>query len=406
MRFIPEQIAARIPRGRGPAVAAVAAATAVAATGLATAAALARRAVIPARRLEEPAEVVGLERAGDRLIARLRGLDTSLPGVYSFVFDGGRGHARLGDALQRRRGETAREVVRIDRGNLREGAKGRISGWWYAAPEELGLEVERIEIETELGPADAWLFRPPRSRNPLRRSRGRWAVHVHGRGALPQETLRGVVPLAELGITNLVISYRNDPGAPPGGGRYGFGLSEARDVDAAVGEAVRRGATRVTLVGWSMGGTASVVAARTGANRDFVDGVILDSPALDWPALLHHHGAVMRMPAAVTGMGIRMLARGSVRGGEAGGIDFTRLTPAGLAEDLQVPVLIHASRADTFVPPSGAERFAELRPGFVQLRLNDAGEHTKLWNVDPDGWERATSRFAAALPRPPWRGGH
>lgn len=246
---------------------------------------LARMAVTPAEP-EAPVRVTRLQRESSGTIVWLRGPDADLPGRYSLLTDGGACHVRLGPVLARGRDGTAREALRVDRGDLREGALGRVTGWWYTDPEELGYRAERISYPTELGAAEAWLVHPKRAR------KKRWAVHVHGRGALPEEAIRGVAPLARAGITSLVISYRNDPGAPLGEhGRYGVGIAESRDVDAAIAEAMRRGAQRVTLVGWSMGGTACLVAATRGAQRNAVDGLILDSPAVDWSALLRYHAA-------------------------------------------------------------------------------------------------------------------
>lgn len=387
-------------------IGAAAAALGIAAAGAVAAGAavsLARRVVTPALVPDEPVVLERLQREGDGAIAWIRGDDADLPGRYSLLFDGTDGHARLGPVLTTsgsgRHGVFARRVVAVDRGSLRAGVRGRLTGWWYTDPGELGLRSERIEYETELGAADAWLVHPQRSR------KRRWAIHVHGRGALPAEAIRGVAPLAEAGATSLVISYRNDPGAPAGAhGRYGNGVAEARDVDAAIAEAVRRGAERVTLFGWSMGGTAAMIAATRGAHADLVDGVILDSPGLDWSELLRHQANHMRVPHPITDAGIALLGRGIVRAGVSGGIPFDELSPERFARDLRVPVLIHASDADTFVPSAAAHRLAAARPELVQLRLTPDAEHVRLWNADPEGWERETARFARALPQPAWRG--
>ena len=360
---------------------------------------LARRSVIPVPGPQPDVVVQSVTRVGSRLIARLEGTDVELPGRYSLFFDEGAGHARLGEIISKAGEGVAREIVSVDSGTLRPGAIGFVNGWWYPSPDAVGLRWERIIVSTELGDTEAWVFRPKRAR------KGHWAVHVHGRGGLPEETLRGVRPLAKLGITSMVISYRNDPGGPAGfRGRYGMGISEARDVDAAIAEAVRRGAERVTLVGWSMGGTASLIAAADGEQRSFVDGLVLDSPAIDWDGLLRYQAGLLRVPAPVTRLGLQLLDRGLVAGGEPGGIDFRRLTPQQFAEDLGVPVLIHASRGDTFVPSDGAEAFAAARPDLVQLRLTDTGEHVRIWNVDSAAWEHTTRRFVRWLPRPAWRG--
>lgn len=340
----------------------------------------------------------------------IHGPDAALPGEYSFIFDGGSGHARLGPVVDRvldvgsggARGggvdRVAREVVAVDRGELRVGARGRVTGWWYTDPAELGLETERVVIPVDGGLTWAWLVRP----EPGAEQEGRWAVHVHGRGALPEEALRGVRPLTRAGVTSLVLAYRNDPGAPRGlRGRYGLGIAERRDVDDAISYAIAHGARRVTLVGWSMGGTASVLAAGRGPHRSVVDGLVLDSPALDWPSLLLRQAALVRLPSTFARLAMRLMQRGWVRGAVPGvkGTDLGSLTAEELAGGLRVPVLIHASADDTYVPWGGSLRVAQLRPELVTLR-EAAGEHVKLWNVDPGAWERATEEFVRTLPAP------
>lgn len=385
----------------------VAGAAVVAGLVAAGGATFARQAATPSTRPETPVSVTQVTRAAGDVHVWLRGDDVDSPGKYSLLWEGG--HARLGEVMGRTGGHVARRVISVDRGQLREGLRCRIAGWWYPSPEALALDnvdvraPEQVELQLEGGPAPAWVFRPARRR--LFGDRHRWAIHVHGRGALPVETLRGVPPLARAGVTSMVVSYRNDPGAPNGAeGRYGFGLSEARDVDAAIAYALEQGASRITLVGWSMGGTACLAAATRGAYRNSIDGLILDSPAVDWPSLLAHQAKLHRAPGVLAKLGMAMLERGVVAADAPEGLDFSRATPEEFASALRVPTLIHASEGDTFVPPSGAKRLAELVPQFVQLRLVKTGGHVKLWNVDPESWEGATEVFTRALPRPAWRG--
>jgi len=183
-----------------------------------------------------------------------------------------------------------------------------------------------------------------------------------------------------------------------------MGLSESRDVDAAIAEALNRGAERVTLFGWSMGATACLVSATRGEHAGIVDGLILDSPAIDWRGLLTHQAGGRRMPGPVAGIGIGLLGAGLVRGGEPGGLSFAALSPDTFAREIEVPVLIHAGERDTFVPCDAAVRLAQLRPDRVQVRLQPTGEHVKLWNAEPEAWERVTEVFARSLSRPAWRG--
>ncbi|MHA3722386.1 alpha/beta hydrolase family protein [Leucobacter sp. HY1910] len=392
-----------IAAGAGVGVVAAAAACAVVVGGVY----LARAAATPAIEPDTPVELVRLTNQDGRQTAWLRGPDIALPGRYGLLWAGG--HARLGAVTGRSGGLVGREVLEIDAGELREGLRCRITGWWYPSIAQFALECEDVRDAEEVSlplagsAAPGWVLRPARRARPGRG--GRWAIHVHGRGASPVETLRGVAPLARAGITNLVISYRNDPGAPSGSlGRYGFGVTEALDVDSAIGYALQQGAQRVTLVGWSMGATASLVAATRGAHADVIDGLILDSPAVDWAGLLKYQARMRKAPGVIARLGVSLLQRGYVATDAAGGIDFAAVTPDTFARELRVPTLIHASRDDTFVPSDGAEKLAAACPELVQLRLVERAEHVKLWNVDEDAWERVTEAFARGLPRPAWRG--
>lgn len=398
---------------RAAVIAAAVAAGVVAGVGAASVAVathLARSVVRRDDARDRPVRVSRVSREGDLPVAWLEGDGAATPGIYSLLFDqlgaepgapkiSEMGHARLGEVVTRRGNSVARPIIAVDRGTLAPGVRGRMTGWWFTDPSELGYSVEAVMYPSELGDMQAWIIRPK-----FRRKK-RWAIHVHGRGAPLEETLRGIEPLARAGITSLVIQYRNDEGAPGGiGDRYGLGLSESRDVDAAIAEAVSRGAERVTLVGWSMGGTACLVAATQGAHRNVIDGVVLDSPGVDWNGLLASNGSDMRVPLWVTGLGVELIERGIVASGEPQGLDFESLTPKRFAEALSVPVLIQASTADRVVPIAGARELARLRPELVQLREVDRAGHVRLWNVDRDAWERTVHTFVAALPRPAWRG--
>lgn len=370
------------------------------------AAKFARLVLTPAKKPEDKVEVVSLEPsdaspAGVRVW--LRGPDIALEGKYSFIFDADSrrtqfeaGHARLGPVVaQQRRGRelrVARDVEHVDQGQLRVGARGRITGWWFIDPQQLGYRVQRVALPMPHGVAWGWVI------HPKRRRAGRWAIHVHGRGALPQETLRGVIPFAQQGVTSLVLNYRNDLGAPPGlGGRYGLGLAESEDVEAAIGWASTQGASAVTLVGWSMGATACVLAS-AGRFAPIVNGIVLDSPALDWPEILHQQARLAHLPRFIGSLAMLMLSLGVVRGAVTGNrrTDLSALRVKNLAAKLRVPTLIHASPGDTFVPWGGALRAAQLRPSLVRLRPAK-GEHVKLWNVDPEGWQAETEQFIRGL---------
>src|SRR5699024_8087936 len=102
------------------------------------------------------------------------------------------------------------------------------------------------------------------------------------------------------GLTSLLISYRNDGDAPAAADRrYGLGLTEWQDVEAAIVFALARGARQVILMGWSMGGAIALQTADRSAHSDVISGLVLDAPVINWVDVLAHHAELNRIPAAV-----------------------------------------------------------------------------------------------------------
>lgn len=349
----------------------------------------AKRVVTPAKAPETPVKIVAINRKQrPHTVSLTLGEDATLPGKYSFIFDNGRGHLRLGDVIRTNSHEVERILLNIDSGVPRLGVRGRVTGWWYTAPEDLGFPVEHIEVGSSIGHLPAWLIHPDEPMD------GAFAIHVHGRGAMREEVLRGVLPLARLGVTNIVMTYRNDSGAiPAADGRYGLGTTESCDVEDAIAHAVSLGATRITLFGWSMGGTAVLLAAEQSVHRNRIKALILDSPAVDWPNILKHQATRSQLPGAIGQLGMLMMRTIPAIVGLQRPILVNELNPVRFSEKLRVPVLLHVSAKDTFVPSAPALRFAALRDDLVTLNYVSIGEHVKLWNVDPVAWEEATESF-------------
>jgi dienelactone hydrolase len=202
-----------------------------------------------------------------------------------------------------------------------------------------------------------------------------------------------------LGITSLVVSYRNDGDAPRSrAGAYALGATEWRDVDAAVSWALRHGARRIVLMGWSMGGAIALQTSLGSAHREQIVGVILDSPVVDWRTVLSYQAKALHVPAPVTD-----LAMGALRTGWAapaigadGAIPLDRLDIVARAAELRHPVLILHSDDDGFVPSSASHRLADARPDLVELQVFRTARHTKLWNYDQQRWTDAIGDWLRA----------
>ncbi len=363
--------------------------TGLLAGSLATAMVFARLVLTPDHRRPDDTSVLAVE--DDEVTLRTTA-DTALPGRYGLWLDGGAGHARVGDVL--RRDEERHEVVRalhtVDRGALAPGP-ARWNPYYYGdSPQtSMSLPSRDVAVETELGPMPAWLLEPETPN-------GRWAVLIHGRGAPREECLRALPTLSRLGYTCLVISYRNDVGAPPApDGRYNLGLSEWRDVEAAMSYAVEHGARGIVLVGWSMGGAIALQTLSRSMLSDRVEAVVLDSPVVDWGDVLAHHARMHHVPAPLRDLGTGLMGRRSTRRlvGVHDPVDVARTNWVDRADELRHRILIQHSVDDEFVPVGPSRALAAARPDLVTWERWDTARHCTEWNLDPARWERVVEEF-------------
>jgi len=319
--------------------------------------------------------------------------DAVLPGDYSFWFAADSGHARLG-AIERSTEKTVtRRILNVDFGDLGSVRSGRLGGYSFLGPWDLGLDFENVTVSTERGEAPAWLI-------PAAEPNGRWVIQVHGRGVRRHETLRGVPVFHTAGYTSLLISYRNDGEAPASAdGRFGLGDTEWRDVEAAIDYALGHGATGIVLMGWSMGGAISLQAATRAAHDGRLLGIVLDSPVIDWADVVAFQALTLRLPSPVVRGALVVMGRrwGRIVTGLHLPIDFPRLDFVSRADDLSLPILILHSDDDGYVPSAPSRRLAERRPDIVTLVPFSVARHTKLWNYDPAAWNGAILAWLTEL---------
>jgi uncharacterized protein len=255
----------------------------------------------------------------------------------------------------------------------------RIDGYAYPVEPKgvFAFEVEEVVLPGPLGDYPA-LHVPG--------ERGTWVVFVHGRGARRSEAFRMLPTVVEHGYPSLVISYRNDDGAPPApDGRYGMGWTEWEDVAAAVDWAVGQGARDVVLAGFSMGG------AIVGNYERLVDdapvrGLILDAPVADWSPVLRAAARERGVPTALTPLAEMMVNLRT-------GLRWNQLRYLPRAEELDVPILLFHGDADRTVPVETSDALAAARPDLVTyVRVAGAG-HVQAWNVDRETYEASVIEF-------------
>lgn len=244
-----------------------------------------------------------------------------------------------------------------------------------------GLPFEPALVTTELGACPAWFVSGHRST---------WVVFVHGMNAGRGEALRLLPVVNELGFPSLTISYRNDPGAPLApDGLFHLGAAEWGDLEAAVRYALQHGARRVVLAAYSMGGAMVAEFMRRSFLADSVAGVVLDSPVLDWTAVV----ALGARKEGGLALYLAPLARRIVtlRTGFRWADSGERAWPRQFRTS--APVLVFHGTADRTVPFATSEAFARTLRDRVTLVRGEGADHIQSWNFDPQGYEGALRRW-------------
>ncbi|MFM9367128.1 alpha/beta hydrolase [Streptomyces sp. Da 82-17] len=356
-------------------------AAAVAAGRYASDAALKAR---PGRPLPGDPRLTVHEADGDR-ITLTRSLAALRPGTYGLDGDGC--HAIVGPVLEGQ-AEAAdavvRRLVRVTHGRLEPGAKVRLTPQVHIGNprDALGLEHADVDVPGELGGLPAW-FVPG--------GRDTWVITVHGLGTTREHPMVVMDLLHRLRLPVLDLAYRGDVGAPrqPDGLAH-LGDSEWRDLDAAIRYAVRYGAERVVLHGWSTGATMALRAAAHSALRDRITGLVLDSPVLDWELTLRALAKARRTPPPLLPLAVRA-AQGRT------GLSGDRITEAADAAALRIPTLLVHGPDDTLAPWRRSRELAARRPDLVTLYTVPDAPHAAMWNADPKGYEETLRRFLTPL---------
>lgn len=349
---------------------------------------MARKVVTPAPRVPDT-RILSLDTSA-QTITLSRTDDTVLPGRYGLFTVGTADYVKLGSVLSEDETSVKRKLLTHIGPDARLAPDAAFSGWYYDKPEQLHLDFTPELIGSTLGPCPAWLF--PAGEGDT------WVIQIHGRGTTRAECLRAVPLFHSLGITSLVVSYRNDGEAPRSrSGAYGLGATEWRDVDAAVGFARRRGARRIIVMGWSMGGAIALQLSLNSAHRSVIAGLILESPVVDWRVVLDYQARLLKVPTAVSGLAIGALqTEWAAPLTHAGGaVPFDRLDVVARAAELRHPILILHSDDDGFVPSDASHDLVVARPDLVELQVFEVARHAKLWNYDEQRWTSSIRAWLA-----------
>lgn len=368
---------------------AIGASLGVGAMSLVAATSAARAVVRPPNRRHEPVRVISADADARRIVVRTTA-ESGAQGTYGMVYAGG--SAVVGPIVSASPRRVEREVLEWRGEPPFEARWVRFTSAPHLVMQDAGIPFEAVRITGDLGPMPAAIFRAEGEDD------GDWAIHVHGRGAVITEPLRGVIQARKAGWSSIVSTYRNDPGAPASRDRrFGLGTTESRDVEAAIAEAVRWGARRIILVGWSMGGATVLDAYFRSRHRAVIAGLMLESPVTSWKDVLAFQGSRMGLWPWVSGLSWRILASplAPLLAGISAPLPLERIELRDRIRELEVPVLLLHSTGDGVVPVRSSATIARMAPDRVRFERFEGALHTRLWNVDPERWERVVGEWFA-----------
>jgi alpha-beta hydrolase superfamily lysophospholipase len=220
---------------------------------------------------------------------------------------------------------------------------------------------------------------------------------VHGHNDNRQNDLRIAPTLRKAGLASLLISYRNDLGAPSSpDGLYHLGETEWEDLAAAVRYAHARGARRVVLVGYSMGGALITQLMERSPLVGSVNAIVLDAPVLDWRSLLEFNAEQMGLPGFLS-LPVQWTIDARIDP------NWNSLDALEHTEDFHLPILLFHTAEDDLVPISTSEAFAKALPHWVTYHRVPIGGHTEAWNVDPRTYDHRLENFLNQIPSGPRR---
>jgi pimeloyl-ACP methyl ester carboxylesterase len=276
--------------------------------------------------------------------------------------------------------ETVTRRLRAVRGYLVPETDVAMESYVYSGNplEARGLRFSPVRIQGELGPMPAWLI-GGRART--------WAIVVHGINSDPQVGLRIAPQLHRLGLPQLLITYRDDRGAPPSpDGLHHMGLTEWRDLQAAARYALAHGARRLVLVGYSMGGALVTQFIEKSPLAGRVAALVLDAPVLDWRATIEYNATRMGLPGFLADP-VQWAIDARIDP------DWDSVDALEHPQDFHLPILLFHGTDDDVVPIRTSDDFAAELPDWIEYhRVPDAG-HTESWNVDPALYEARLARF-------------
>jgi uncharacterized protein len=306
------------------------------------------------------------------------------PGVWGLQWP--TGYGQVTTILARGQGTVTRAFRQLMGAPLVAGARVALDNKAFPQDPRVGLGIgfRDVAYQGPLGSYPAWL---------VPGSTDTWAVLVHGNALDRLDTVKIVPALHRLGLPVLMISYRNDAGAPPDpSGMLRYGQTEWQDLAAGVQYALGHGARRLLLVGYSMGGAVVVSFLARSPLAARVAGVVLDAPMLDFSRSVDLGASRQTLPLVGLPLPQSLTDVAKWIASRRYGVEWGSLDYLDGAAQLQTPILLFHGTADTRVPIATSDQLARVAADVTYVRVRDA-DHLDSWNLDPARYDRAVQAF-------------
>lgn len=252
--------------------------------------------------------------------------------------------------------------------------------------EAFAIEYEEVRVPGQLGVNPAWL---------VPGERDTWVILIHGEGLDERAQALRILPTIEkAGYPALIITYRNDSAAPDDGGYYRWGLTEWRDVEAAISFVRNRDPDddfeKFVLFGYGVGGNIAMMHLHESDSTSDVLGVVLESPVLDLGAVVDRIAEERSIPGLVSSAA-KAVAR--VRYG----LEWSQLDQTLRVDQFDVPMLLIQGTEDELAPMETSDAFAAALPNLVTYEVFEGAGRTEAWNVDAERYNQAVAEFLTRI---------
>jgi alpha-beta hydrolase superfamily lysophospholipase len=311
------------------------------------------------------------------------------PAIYGLAWAGGNGH--IGLPTVNSDGTVTRPLT-IESGTApTAGAMAAVDrSYWFGIPTTWAAEATGATARTAygvvIGGNPAWFFASPTGDNST------VAIFVHGQNGTRLDGLRFVDVARRAGVASLVISYRNDVGAPADpSGRLQYGQTEWRDLDAAVTWAKDNGANRVVIVGQSMGGAIVAAFLENSSQKGDITGVVLDAPMLSLDDVVTN-GSRSALPGGLAVPTPVIKAAEQIVTWRYG-VDWAATDYLDDTSWVRVPTLVLQGAQDPKVPLSIATDLKGAQPDLVTLHVFPTAQHAESWNADRETYTQVVRSY-------------